>query len=75
MYKKEGWARRYLMKWCELAEANGLKTFNRLAKSFKKLATEIVSYVKHKIHSGRIEGTNNLISTLYIFIIDPKVSD
>ena len=63
-YKKEGWARKYLEKWCELAENSGLKAFIKLAKGFRKSASEIVSYVKHKITSGKIEGTNNLISRI-----------
>ena len=61
-YKKEGWARRYLIKWCELATASELKPFQKLAKGFLKSADEIVSYAKHRITSGRIEGFNNLLS-------------
>jgi len=63
-YKREGWARKYLEKWCELAESSGLKPFIKLAKGFRKSASEIVSYIKHKITSGKIEGTNNLISRI-----------
>lgn len=61
-YKTEGWARRYLTKWCSLAASSGLKSFKKLAKSFMKSADEIVSYAKHRITSGRIEGFNNLLS-------------
>jgi transposase len=63
-YKRVGWARRYLKKWCDLARNSGLKSFERLAKSFTKSSEEIVSYVKHKITSGRIEGFNNLLSRI-----------
>ena len=61
-YKTEGWARRYLEKWCDLAASSGLKPFEKLAKSLLKSADEIVSYAKHRITSGRIEGFNNLLS-------------
>ena len=63
-YKREGWARKYLENWCELAESSGLKPFQKLAKSFRKSANEILYYVKHKIIAGKIEGTNNLISRI-----------
>jgi len=63
-YKREGWARKYLERWCELAESSGIKPFIKLAKGFRKSASEIVSYIKHKITSGKIEGTNNLISRI-----------
>jgi len=63
-YRREGWARKYLERWCELAESSGIKPFIKLAKGFRKSASEIVSYIKHKITSGKIEGTNNLISRI-----------
>ena len=63
-YKREGWARKYLEKWCGLAENSGLKPFIKLAKGFRKASNEIVSYVRHKITSGKIEGTNNLIARI-----------
>lgn len=61
-YKREAWARRYLTKWCDLAASSGLEPFEKLAKSLMKSANEIVSYAKHRITSGRIEGFNNLLS-------------
>ncbi len=35
-----------------------------LAKGFERGCDQIVSYIKHKITSGKIEGFNNLISRI-----------
>ena len=61
-YKRTGWAKRYLKQWCDLAMESGLEPFIRLAKGFTKSSEQIVSYVKHKITSGKIEGFNNQIA-------------
>jgi len=63
-YQLEGWARRYLTRWCDMARESGLPPFLRLAKGFEKGSDHIVSYIKHKVTSGRIEGFNNLISRI-----------
>jgi transposase len=62
VYKTEGWARRYLDRWCGMARESCLTPFIRLAKGFEKGMAQIVSYIKHRITSGKIEGFNNLIS-------------
>ena len=61
-YRYPAWARKSLTQWCDLAEESGLAAFERLAKSFRKQMEEIVSYCKHRITSGPIEGFNNLVS-------------
>lgn len=63
-YKSAGWAKKALMNWCEMAKESKLKPFVTLAKGFVKDALNIVSYAKHRITSGRIEGFNNLISRI-----------
>ena len=63
-YKSVGWAKRYLRQWCKLALESGLKSFGRLAKGFTKSSEQIVSYVKHKITSGKIESFNNQIARI-----------
>ena len=63
-YKSVGWAQRYLAQWCELALESGLKSFVRLAKGFIKSSSQIVSYVKHRITSGKIESFNNQIARI-----------
>ncbi len=61
-YKHEGWAKRALRSWCELAEASGLEPFQRLARGFLKQSSRITSYIKHKVTSGMIEGFNSQVS-------------
>jgi transposase len=63
-YKSKGWAKRYLSQWCEMARESCLAPFERLAKGFERGSDQIVSYIKHKITSGKIEGFNNLISRI-----------
>ena len=63
-YKSEGWAKRALFAWCDLADASGLQPFQRLAKGFRKQCSRITSYIKHKVTSGLIEGFNSQISKI-----------
>ena len=63
-YKREGWAKRALNAWCDLADASGLKPFRRLAKGFRKQSSRITSYIKYKVTSGRIEGFNSQIAKI-----------
>ena len=63
-YKREGWAKRALFSWCDLADASGLEPFQRLARGFRKQYSRITSYIKHKVTSGRIEGFNSMIAKI-----------
>jgi len=63
-YKREGWAKRALSSWCDLADSSDLEPFQRLARGFRKQCSRITSYIKHKVTSGRIEGFNSQISKL-----------
>lgn len=53
-----------LEEWCQMALTSKLKPFERLGRGFLKGGKQIVSYAKHKITSGRIEGFNNLIARI-----------
>jgi len=61
-YRYSAWAMKALTQWCDLADESGLAAFERLSKSFRKQAKQIISYCKHRVTSGRIEGFNNLVS-------------
>lgn len=63
-YKAIGWAMRALETWCELANASGLASFQRLAKSFTQHSKRVCRFVKHGLTSGLIEGFNNLVSRM-----------
>ena len=64
LYQREGWAKRALKSWCELAQASNLAPFQRLARSFSKHASRITSYIKHRLTSGRIEGFNSKLARI-----------
>ena len=53
-----------LDEWCQMALMSKLKSFERLGRSFLRGSKQIVSYAKHRITSGRIEGFNNLIARI-----------
>lgn len=63
-YRRQGWARRALANWCELAHASGLAPFQRLARSFTRHCERVCGFVKHGLTSGLIEGFNNLVSRM-----------
>ncbi len=53
-----------LDEWCQMALMSKLKPFERLGRSFLRGSKQIVSYAKHRVTSGRIEGFNNLIARI-----------
>jgi transposase len=61
-YQRQDRAEEALRNWCELAEVSKLQPFRRLARGLLKESSRVCGYVKHKLTSGLIEGTNNLIS-------------
>jgi len=61
-YTTKGWARRYLLKWCDWAKASGCGPLKRFAKGIEKDTNPIVAYCVNQISNGRMEGFNNLIS-------------
>lgn len=63
-YQREGWAKRALERWCQLAQASGLPSFQRLARGFSKQSQRVCAFVKHRLTSGKIEGFNNLVSRI-----------
>ncbi len=61
-YTTKGWARCYLLKWCDWAKASGCSPLKRFANGIVKDADPIVGYCVNQISNGRMEGFNNLIS-------------
>ena len=61
-YTTEGWARRYLLKWCGWAQESECAPLKRFARGIAKDTEPIVGYCVNQISNGRIEGFNNLIS-------------
>jgi transposase len=61
-YRYPASAAKALESWCEMAQASGMKSFERLARSFRKGAEKVVAFIKHRVTSGRIEGLNNQVA-------------
>lgn len=61
-YRYPACAAKALESWCEMAQASGMKSFERLARSFRKGADKVVAFIKHRVTSGRIEGLNNQVA-------------
>jgi len=59
------WAMEELEAWCDLAASSDIKAFQPLSRCFMRGAEKIVNYAKYNLTSGRIEGTNSLISKLF----------
>jgi nucleoside-diphosphate-sugar epimerase len=45
-----------------LAQASGMKSFERFARSLRKGPKKVVAFIKHRITSGRIEEFNNQVA-------------
>lgn len=57
-------AQLFLRSWCRRATATGLSPLKTMAKTLTRLEEGLLSYFKHRISSGPMEGTNNKIKTL-----------
>ncbi len=54
----------FLHEWCAWAMESGVRQMQPVAKSLKLHASGILSWWKHRINNGRMEGINNKIKTL-----------
>jgi transposase len=57
-------ARAFLETWCADALKSGIKHLAKVAKTLAGYRTGLVSYFKHPITNGMVEGINNKIKTL-----------
>lgn len=55
---------RFLSQWCDRANQTGVKQLQKMAKTLQIHRSGILSWWKHPINNGRMEGTNNKIKTL-----------
>lgn len=55
---------RFLSQWCDQANATGVKQLQKMAKTLQVHRSGILSWWKHPINNGRMEGVNNKIKTL-----------
>ncbi len=54
----------FLHQWCAWAEESGVRQLKQMAKTLLTHARGILSWWKHRINNGRMEGINNKIRTL-----------
>ena len=54
----------FLHEWCDWAAESGVRQMMQLAKTLLGHASGILSWWKHRINNGRMEGINNKIKTL-----------
>ena len=55
---------RFLGQWCDQANQTGVRQLRNMAKTLQTHRNGILSWWKHPINNGRMEGTNNKIKTL-----------
>lgn len=56
--------KKMLEKWCVLAMCSGVKQLKKMANTLLKHAFGILSWWKHRISNGRMEGINNKIKAM-----------
>ena len=54
----------FLDAWVDEARATGLKHFTKLAKTVQQHRDQLLTYFKHRISTGPLEGLNNKITVL-----------
>jgi transposase len=54
----------FLREWCDLAAESGIRQMLQLSKTLLSHRSGILSWWKHRINNGRMEGINNKIKTL-----------
>jgi transposase len=61
-YVSLGWAKRYLNSWIEWVRESNIQPLVKFANGVGKVAEQVVSYCRHPITNGRIEGFNSTIA-------------
>lgn len=56
--------RAFLAEWCAQADESGIRQMRQMAKTLLSHRSGILSWWKHRINNGRMEGINNKIKTL-----------
>ena len=59
-----GEMRSFLNQWCAWADESGIRQMRQMAKTLLSHKSGILSWWKHRINNGRMEGLNNKIKTL-----------
>lgn len=59
-----GQMRSFLHEWCAWADESGIRQMRQVARTLLSHKSGILSWWKHRINNGRMEGINNKIKTL-----------
>ena len=59
-----GQMRSFLSEWCAWADESGIRQMRQMARTLRSHRSGILSWWKHRINNGRMEGINNKIKTL-----------
>ena len=63
----------FLTDWMKQARFMGNKQFDKLASSFEKHRKGLLSYFKHRMSTGPLEGLNNKIKCLNGWLMDFEI--
>lgn len=59
-----GQMRSFLSEWCAWADESAIRQMGQMARTLRSHRSGILSWWKHRINNGRMEGINNKIKTL-----------
>jgi transposase len=63
-YKSQAWAKKYFDRWYNWAIRSRLEPVKKVARMLKSRLANILTYCKHRLSNGPIEGLNNKIQGL-----------
>lgn len=63
-YRRKGWARHALARWCEMAAESGIAALVRFARNLLRHEDGILNHCRYPLHTGRLEGVNNKIKVM-----------
>lgn len=63
-YRREGWAKRFLIGWLNRAMYSKIEPIKKVARMIRNHLDGVLGWVKWRISNGRLEGMNNRIRLL-----------
>jgi len=57
-------AAKYLTRWCRWAAVSGIEAVRKFGRSLMKAKEEVLSFCRHRITTGPLEGFNNTVSRI-----------
>jgi len=63
-YRYRASAKKFLYYWCQLALESGIQSLYKFVTMLQNYSYGIINHCKYKIHTSKIEGTNNKIKVI-----------